>query len=101
MQFTCVQIDLEALRHCPSHSERIFENMCGVDIKDVGFPIPAIPVSAFPRTARVIMSMEQKYKVLQKFNQIPLAWWESGEGMDWLTVTTMLMADFMLLWGVI
>lgn len=82
MQIACLQIDLEALRRCPSLSERIFEDMCGVNTEDVNFPIPAIPLSAFPRTAKVVMSLEQKYKTLQKFNHVPLAWFESGNGTD-------------------
>ena len=82
LRVTRLQIDLEALRRCPSYSERIFEDMCGVNTEDVGFPIPAIPLSAFPRTAKVVMSLEQKYKALQRFNHVPLAWFESGNGTD-------------------
>ena len=60
------QIDLQTYRECPVPDERLFLEICGIDIKSTRFPIPVQPLIEFPELVRVVDAIENEFDWLRK-----------------------------------
>ena len=61
-----LQIDLQTYRDCPVPDERLFLEICNINIRSNRFPIPVQPLMDFPELVRVVNAIEDEYEWLRK-----------------------------------
>ena len=61
-----VQIDLQAYRDCPVPDERLFLEICNINVKSTRFPIPVQPLTDKPELVRVVDAIENEFEWLRK-----------------------------------
>ena len=61
-----MQIDLQTYRDCPVPDERLFLEICNINIHSNRFPIPVQPLMDFPELVRVVNAIEDEYEWLRK-----------------------------------
>ncbi|CAL5224336.1 g7008 [Coccomyxa viridis] len=66
MGYEAYQIDLQKYRDCPVPDERLFLEMCNIDIESTRFPIPVQPLIDFPELVRVVDAIEEEFEWLRK-----------------------------------
>ena len=61
-----LQIDLQKYRDCPVPDERLFLEVCNIDIESTRFPIPVQPLIDFPELVKVVDAIEEEFEWLRK-----------------------------------
>ena len=61
-----MQIDLQAYRDCPVPDERLFLEICNINVESTRFPIPVQPLTDKPELIRVVDAIENEFEWLRK-----------------------------------
>lgn len=61
-----VQVDLQTYRDCPVPDERLFLELCNIDVESAKFPIPVQPLIDFPELTHVVNAIEDEFDWLRK-----------------------------------